>query len=107
LVGTAATMTMNNSVRSLQLEGSVEVKSKFDAEFRRFSLEKSRYHTYDSFRTHLCELHHLQRIPFFIKYADPKVIINVCLVILFSYVVRNQAVVFRKTPGIGQIFNCI
>jgi hypothetical protein len=22
-------------------------------------------------------------------------------------VVRNQAVVFRKTPGIGQIFNCI
>jgi hypothetical protein len=64
---------MNNSVRSLQLEGAVEVKSKFDAEFRRFSLEKSKYHTFDSFRTYLCELHHLQKIPFFIKYADPKV----------------------------------
>ena len=66
-------MTMNNSVRSLQLEGAVEVKSKFDAEFRRFSLEKSKYHTFDTFRSHLCELHHLQKIPFFIKYADPKV----------------------------------
>lgn len=63
---------MNNSVRSLQLDGAVEVKSKFDAEFRRFSLEKSKFSTFEAFKGHICELHHLHRIPFFIKYADPK-----------------------------------
>ena len=35
---------------SLHFEGAVEVKSKFDAEFRRFSLEKSKFKSYDAFK---------------------------------------------------------
>jgi len=63
---------MNHSVRSFQFEGTVEVKSKFDAEFRRFSLDKSKYQTFDNFKYLLSELHHLKQVPFVIKYADPK-----------------------------------
>lgn len=46
------------------------MKSKFDAEFRRFRLEKPRYQTFDSFKLLLCDLHHLKTIPFVVKYAD-------------------------------------
>jgi len=63
---------MNNSVRSLNLEGTVEVKSKFDAEFRRFSLDKSKYQTFDSFKSLLSELHHLTAVPFVVRHSDPK-----------------------------------
>lgn len=63
---------MNQSVRSFQFEGTVEVKSKFDAEFRRFSLDKSRYQTFDSFKKHLKDLHHLGQLNFVIKYSDPR-----------------------------------
>jgi len=63
---------MNQSVRSFQFEGTVEVKSKFDAEFRRFSLDKSRYQTFDSFKKHLKDLHHLGPLNFVIKYSDPR-----------------------------------
>ena len=63
---------MNQSSRSLHFDGAVEVKSKFDAEFRRFSLEKSKFQSYDSFKYLLSELHHLQKTPFFVKYADPR-----------------------------------
>lgn len=61
---------MNTSIRSFQFEGTVEVKSKFDAEFRRFRLEKSRYQTFETFKLLLCDLHHLNTIPFVVKYAD-------------------------------------
>jgi len=57
-------------MRSFQFEGTVEVKSKFDAEFRRFRLEKPRYQTFDLFKQLLCDLHHLKTIPFVVKYAD-------------------------------------
>ena len=62
---------MNQSVRSFQFEGTVEVKSKFDAEFRRFSLDKSRYQTFDSFKKHLKDLHNLGQLNFVIRYSDP------------------------------------
>ena len=61
---------MNSSIRSFQFEGTVEVKSKFDAEFRRFRLEKQRYQTFDNFKILLCDLHHLKTVPFVVKYAD-------------------------------------
>lgn len=55
-------------------EGVVEVKSKFDAEFRRFSLDKSKYRTFDAFQSLLEELHllHASKVPFLISYIDPK-----------------------------------
>jgi len=62
---------MNHSVRSFQFEGTVEVKSKFDAEFRRFSLDKSRYQTFDNFKHLLKDLHKLGQVPFLVKYNDP------------------------------------
>jgi len=61
---------MNSSMRSFQFEGTVEVKSKFDAEFRRFRLEKQRFQTYETFKQLLCDLHHLKAVPFVVKYAD-------------------------------------
>jgi len=64
---------MNQSGRSFHFEGgAVEVKSKFAAEFRRFSLEKSKFQSYESFKLLLSDLHHLQETPFFVKYADPR-----------------------------------
>ena len=63
---------MNQSVRSFQFEGTVEVKSKFDAEFRRFSLDKSKYQTFEGFKRLLRELHHLGQLQFLIKYSDPR-----------------------------------
>ena len=61
---------MNSSMRSFQFEGTVEVKSKFDAEFRRFRLEKPRYQTYETFKQLLEDLHHLKTVSFVVKYAD-------------------------------------
>jgi len=63
---------MNQSSRSFQFEGTVEVKSKFDAEFRRFSLDKSKYQTFDNFKILITELHHLAVVPFVVKWSDPK-----------------------------------
>lgn len=63
---------MNSSVRSFQFEGTVEVKSKFDAEFRRFSLDKSRCQTFDGFKRLLKDLHHLGQLQFVVKYSDPR-----------------------------------
>nr|CAG4641868.1 EOG090X09SP [Eurycercus lamellatus] len=49
----------------------VEVKSKFVAEFRRFSLNKKVLPKYEDFRKMLERLHGLQIEPFFISYTDP------------------------------------
>ncbi|CAH0386446.1 unnamed protein product [Bemisia tabaci] len=60
-----------SSLQSLENNLSVvEVKSKFDAEFRRFSLSKSE--KYETFREMLETLHHLSDIPFVVSYTDPK-----------------------------------
>ncbi|CAG7834082.1 unnamed protein product [Allacma fusca] len=50
----------------------VEVKSKFEAEFRRFSVERLARPTFEEFRTLLEKLHHVEDIPFLISYTDPK-----------------------------------
>ena len=62
--------------------GFVEVKSKFDAEFRRFSLDRSRYDTFEKFEKLLEDLHLGAAsatngvaegvTPFVITYTDPK-----------------------------------
>ena len=60
--------------------GSVEIKSKFDAEFRRFALNRDTYRTFESFRDLLEVLHLLKGCPsenvpptpFLISYVDPK-----------------------------------
>jgi len=66
-------MSVNHSMRSVFVfEGTVEVKSKFAAEFRRFSLDKQKYQTFESFNRLLEELHRLRQVPFMIKYADPR-----------------------------------
>lgn len=48
----------------------IEVKSKFDAEFRRFPLDKSHLKTYDDFRKHVEKIHKLQSMPFTTWYTD-------------------------------------
>lgn len=50
----------------------IEVKSKFDAEFRRFSIEKNQFSTFDEFYMFLESLHHLHKDPFIVCYTDPK-----------------------------------
>jgi len=50
-----------------------EIKSKFDAEFRRFSLDKAQFDTFEAFRELLEAVHHLRHShPFHISYIDPK-----------------------------------
>ena len=58
--------------------GFVEIKSKFDAEFRRFSLDGTKYSTFELFRELLGEVHQLvasrrnNEFTFHIFYIDPK-----------------------------------
>merc|ERR1711915_931761 len=95
--------------------GTVEVKSKFDAEFRRFSLDKSRYQTFEHFKHLLSDLHHLGHVPFVIKYADPKD--NDLLPItnddnymaalknakpLLRLVIQKEGEVYDPPPGVGK-----
>ncbi|XP_065200163.1 partitioning defective 6 homolog beta [Planococcus citri] len=53
-------------------KGTVDIKSKFDAEFRRFSVNKTEVKTYDEFRNFIEKLHKLTGIPFLISYSDPR-----------------------------------
>lgn len=48
----------------------IEVKSKFDAEFRRFPLDKTRLTSYEDFYKHVQVIHKLQCIPFSTWYTD-------------------------------------
>ncbi|KAF6197793.1 hypothetical protein GE061_008759 [Apolygus lucorum] len=52
--------------------GLVEVKSKFDAEFRRFSLPKVTTMTYEEFSGLLEKTHRLHDVPFLVSYTDPR-----------------------------------
>lgn len=62
---------MPRNVKS-QASSLVEVKSKFDAEFRRFSVNREKLTKFDDFN-HLVEvIHGLPNIPFVIAYTDPK-----------------------------------
>lgn len=51
---------------------TVEVKSKFDAEFRRFSVSRSTTMKYEEFHGLLERLHRLGDVAFLISYTDPR-----------------------------------
>lgn len=57
---------MKNSDSSI-----IEVKSKFDAEFRRFSLDRNAQTKFDDFRSFLEQLHKLKDTAFLVSYIDP------------------------------------
>ncbi|KAK3581770.1 hypothetical protein CHS0354_017212 [Potamilus streckersoni] len=60
-----------NSKSSLRLDnGIIEVKSKFDAEFRRFAWDRTKGSQFENFSITVCKLHHLEIIPFVITYTD-------------------------------------
>ncbi|XP_014260223.1 partitioning defective protein 6 [Cimex lectularius] len=52
--------------------GLVEIKSKFDAEFRRFSLSRDATTKYEDLKTLLEKLHRLSDTAFLISYTDPR-----------------------------------
>lgn len=50
--------------------GYIEIKSKFDAEFRRFSVDRSSHQKFETFRDTVEKLHFLRDTPFTITYTD-------------------------------------
>ncbi|XP_033755542.1 partitioning defective protein 6-like [Pecten maximus] len=53
-----------------QQNGMVEVKSKFDAEFRRFAIDNSKRCEFTQFEATLGKIHSLEDIPFIVTYTD-------------------------------------
>ncbi|XP_026332775.1 partitioning defective protein 6 isoform X1 [Hyposmocoma kahamanoa] len=51
---------------------NVEVKTKFDAEFRRFSLNRTEKLKYEDFKALIEKLHRLHDVAFLISYTDPR-----------------------------------
>ncbi|CAH0596897.1 unnamed protein product [Chrysodeixis includens] len=51
---------------------TVEVKTKFDAEFRRFSLNRTEKLKYEDFKALIEKLHRLHDVAFLISYTDPR-----------------------------------
>ncbi|CAB3997767.1 partitioning defective 6 [Paramuricea clavata] len=49
----------------------IELKSKFDAEFRRVSIDRTKYTEFSDFYTFVEQLHRLEKIPFTLWYTDP------------------------------------
>ncbi|XP_056639257.1 partitioning defective protein 6 [Diorhabda carinulata] len=62
-------MSKNKIVRSCDTK--IEVKSKFDAEFRRFSVERNSQIKFEDFRSLIERLHGLKETPFLVSYIDP------------------------------------
>ncbi|KAK4294523.1 hypothetical protein Pmani_032850 [Petrolisthes manimaculis] len=58
--------------RSVQQSSLVEVKSKLDAEFRRFNVEREKYDQLEDFRSLVMMLHRLTTSDFVLAYADPR-----------------------------------
>ncbi|VEL26047.1 unnamed protein product [Protopolystoma xenopodis] len=56
----------------MDFAGLIEIKSKFDAEFRRFSIASTAISTFRDFYQLLERRHGLYSIPFVIQYVDPK-----------------------------------
>ena len=52
--------------------GLVEVKSRIDAEFRRFSVSRQTTLRFDDFYRLVEEVHCLQSVPFITTYTDPE-----------------------------------
>ncbi|XP_022198738.1 partitioning defective protein 6 [Nilaparvata lugens] len=62
----------NSNHHKLESSQTVEVKTKFDAEFRRFSLPRSVPPKYDEFRSLIERLYRLSDVAFLISYTDPR-----------------------------------
>ncbi|VDP44821.1 unnamed protein product, partial [Soboliphyme baturini] len=64
-------VNMVKNLSSMVVCPLVEVKSKFDAEFRRFSVARVSLTSVELFRKLVEQLHHLSEIPFTLCYTDP------------------------------------
>lgn len=64
-------MSRNKIVMKNSDSSIIEVKSKFDAEFRRFSLDRNAQTKFDDFRSFLEQLHKLKDTAFLVSYIDP------------------------------------
>nr|XP_054749611.1 partitioning defective protein 6-like [Lytechinus pictus] len=65
-----STTMLNGSNR--WAKGLKEIKSKLDAEFRRFTINPNKVATYEDFYAFLERMHHLGDIPFLVGYSDPQ-----------------------------------
>lgn len=65
-----STTMLNGSNRWAQ--GLKEIKSKLDAEFRRFTINPNKTGTFEEFYAFLERMHHLTEIPFLVGYTDPQ-----------------------------------
>ncbi len=68
-------MDSSNASASSGAPDIIEVKSKFDAEFRRFALDRSRHRTFDDFYALIEGLHGLggdSSTPFLVSYVDAR-----------------------------------
>ncbi|XP_042160108.1 partitioning defective 6 homolog beta-like [Oncorhynchus tshawytscha] len=63
-------MNKNHRVPSNRTLGAVEVKSKFGAEFRRFSLDRSKPGRFDEFYRLLQHMHRIPNVDLLVGYAD-------------------------------------
>uniref|UniRef100_A0A336K4S9 CSON007410 protein n=1 Tax=Culicoides sonorensis TaxID=179676 RepID=A0A336K4S9_CULSO len=62
-------LTHSNLIKNLT--DKVEIKSKFDAEFRRWSINKKESQGFDDFHNLIKRLHKLDNLQFLISYIDP------------------------------------
>lgn len=65
-------MSKNKIVHSKVDSDTIEIKSKFDAEFRRWSIKRSETHNFDGFSGLVKRLHRLDNTQFLISYIDPR-----------------------------------
>uniref|UniRef100_A0A0K8TKQ3 Putative cell polarity protein par6 n=1 Tax=Tabanus bromius TaxID=304241 RepID=A0A0K8TKQ3_TABBR len=62
-----------NKFSNTKIEGEIiEIKSKFDAEFRRWALKRSEATSFDNFVSLIERLHRLNNMQFLISYIDPR-----------------------------------
>ncbi|XP_066259072.1 partitioning defective 6 homolog beta [Euwallacea similis] len=64
-------MSRNKIATRTIVDNKIEVKSKFEAEFRRFSLERNALAKFEEFSALLEKLHKMKDIAFLISYIDP------------------------------------
>ncbi|XP_071482333.1 partitioning defective 6 homolog beta-like [Diadema antillarum] len=65
-----STAMLNGSNR--WAKGLKEIKSKLDAEFRRFTINPNKVATFEDFYTFLERMHRLNDVPFLVGYTDPQ-----------------------------------
>lgn len=65
-------MSRSSKIHNRPPSPLVEVKSKFDAEFRRFSVDREKYERLEDFRQLVEDLHRLANTAFVLAYTDPR-----------------------------------